>query len=66
MEIMLILIIYCVVSVYVACLAAFKYNPMSNMFEKIAIWLVFVLFWMPILICSDIDSSLRKFFEDRL
>lgn len=65
-EVMVLLAIYCLVSVYAASVAAFKYCRWYGASEKVAVWIVFLLFWLPILLCRDLDKSIRNFFKDRL
>ena len=58
-------IVYCIVSLYAATVAALKYNRRRIKAEKVAIWLVFLLFWVPILLFRDLDKSIKNFFTDR-
>lgn len=58
-------IVYCIVSLYAATVAALKYNRRHVRAEKAAIWLVFLLFWVPILLFRDLDKSIKNFFIGR-
>ena len=62
----MVLLVYVVVSIYVASVAAFRYCRWYGASEKAAVWIVFLLFWLPILLCQDLDKSIRNFFKDRL
>ena len=58
------LIGYAILTIYIAWVAATKHCKRYTGGEKVAVFFVFLILWVPILIGFDINRSLREFFKD--